>query len=200
MCSSIAQGFNELLPSPSPSLSRRRLYFHKANSPPLRCSLGFTCVLKHFMRTVMWDVKWISRKEKNPGVPWGHLEIKGKDGTIILTAGGTSKLLIKRLTIKNMKSQVSRGLLILFWCFGKIWLYGTIFTSHCVALKNGRENTSTTWSSLRGQEWKPRCAQCPLYITQHCAPCGQSPLVVRNGWWIRHAYARPAKKSGAWPP
>ena len=57
---------------------------------------------------------------------WGHIKINWKDGTIILTAGGISKLLIKRLTIKNMKTQVSRGLLILFWYFEKFWLYGTI--------------------------------------------------------------------------
>lgn len=56
-----------------------------------------------------------NKKTNKQGVPGGHVKIKRKDGTIILTAGGISKLLIKRLTMKNMKTQVSRGLLILCW-------------------------------------------------------------------------------------
>lgn len=76
---------------------------------------------------------------KQLGVLWGHIKIKWKDGIIILTAGGISKLLIKRLTIKDMKTQVSKGLLILSWYFEKIWLYGTIFKCHFIALKKATE-------------------------------------------------------------
>lgn len=59
--------------------------------------------------------KVIFQEGKKLRVLSGHIKMKWNDDMIILTAGGISKLLIKRLTIKNMKIQVSRGLLILFW-------------------------------------------------------------------------------------
>lgn len=59
--------------------------------------------------------KVIFQEGKKLRVLSGHIKMKWNDDMIILTAGGISKLLIKRLTIKNMKIQVSRGLLIPFW-------------------------------------------------------------------------------------
>lgn len=156
--------------------------------------------LKHFVRTVMWEVQWISRKEKTKqnkkGVPWGHIKIKWKDGTIILTAGGISKLLIKRLTMKNMKTQVSRGLLILCWYFEEIWLYGTIFKSHFTALQNNRGSTWTTWSSLRGQGKKPPCAGFHCTSLRAIHPWTKDRSLWELGDKIKHAHARPATTSG----
>lgn len=50
------------------------------------------------------------QEEEQLGVLWGHIKIKWKDGIIILTAGGISKLLIKRLNILEV-----------YWFFPGTW-------------------------------------------------------------------------------
>lgn len=140
-----------------------------------------------------------NKKTNKQGVPGGHVKIKRKDGTIILTAGGISKLLIKRLTMKNMKTQVSRGLLILCWYSEEIWLYGTIFKSHFIALKT---KTTKEAPEPHGHPWGDRGKN-------HCVP--GFPIVHHaelrtlwtkdDSWWelgdkIQHAHARPTTTSG----
>lgn len=148
------------------------------------------------------EVKLISRKEKKKlGVFWGHIKNKWKDGPIILTADGISKLLIKRLTIKNMKIQVSRGLLLLFWCFEKIWLYGTIFKCHFIVLKNDRRSTLTKWPSWGDKSRKPPYSRFSSYVNSKPFP----PWTKDHSLWevgdiIQHAYARPTSKAGKWVP
>lgn len=118
MCSSTAKVLTRLLPFfQGPSLSRGS------------CVLTKKTALKSFLSVFPWvkmcietlygksnvGSKVIFQEGKKLRVLLGHIKMKWKDGMIILTAGGISKLLIKRLTIKNMKTQVSRGLLILSW-------------------------------------------------------------------------------------
>lgn len=132
----------------SPSLSRRLLCFSQRAQPFFSVLLQLNGALQYILRKGGWRVPQSSEEEK-AGRVWGCIKIKWESGTMILTAGGNSQPLIKRATIKNMKTQVSRGLLILFQCFVTIWLYGTILKYHFIVLWNDRGSSLTKWSSWR---------------------------------------------------
>lgn len=132
----------------SPSLSRRLLCFSQRAQPFFSVLLQLNGALQYILRKGGWRAPQSSEEEK-AGRVWGCIKIKWESGTMILTAGGNSQPLIKRATIKNMKTQVSRGLLILFQCFVTIWLYGTILKYHFIVLWNDRGSSLTKWSSWR---------------------------------------------------